>query len=97
MGDSADRLEEHKTRFRCHVCGVASAGPFCVDDPGESLGYGAAFNWDIPRDLVRCEECGRWACQTHIKNMGFESWWICILCYHQHLAGIEEELATLRR
>jgi hypothetical protein len=69
--------------FRCHVCGVASAGPFRVNE--------AEVDWNLPADLLRCEVCQRWCCRTHIKNMGYESWWICIVCYNAWCERIAQE------
>jgi hypothetical protein len=87
----AERMREHQARYRCHVCGVASAGPFCENGEGADRSNEVVCNWEIPRSLVRCDICQRWACDIHIKNMGYEVWWTCIVCFLELSARIAEE------
>jgi hypothetical protein len=81
-------LQAHHARFACHVCGKVSAGPYCEENCGPTP---ASYDWDTPRDLIRCEICHRWSCDTHIKNFGYDVWWVCILCFLDLSARIAEE------
>lgn len=87
MGDVA-LLHEHQARIACHVCGRASAGPFCGETSDRAT---SVCHWEMSRDLVRCQRCQQWSCETHIRNFGYDVWWLCIVCFLEESARIAAE------
>lgn len=59
-----DKLEVHRKRFKCHVCGEPSKGPYLQDTSSWDAPHGPIIeHWQTPTGLTKCNMCGKWVCE----------------------------------
>jgi hypothetical protein len=76
------KVAEHIARYKCHICGTPSKGPYYDESytvsshnvgSGENTTpdyyhHGKGWMYDRPTSLATCSQCHRWTCDNDMKG-----------------------------